>query len=53
MSKMKNSKQYDEHEQRKREDNDHDQWRVEQEFKQIPQTQQLFKSFQQIFGESK
>jgi len=53
MSKMKNSSLHEEHEQKKREDNEYDQWRVEQEFKQIPQTQQLFKSFQQIFGESK
>jgi hypothetical protein len=53
MSKMKNSSQYDEHEQRKREDNEYDQWEVEQELKQIPQTQELFKSFQKIFGESK
>jgi hypothetical protein len=53
MSKMKNSKQYDEHEQKKLEDEQHDLWRIEQEFKQIPQTQNLFKSFQQIFGESK
>ena len=53
MSKMKNSSQYEEHEQKKREDEEHDLWEVEQQFKQIPQTQELFKSFQQIFGESK
>ena len=53
MSKMKNSKQYEEHEQRKIEDEQFDQWRAEQELEQIPQTQELFKSFQKIFGESK
>lgn len=56
MTKMKESKQYDEYLDEMQSDDDYAQWRIEQELKNLPdtpQTQQLFKSFQDIFKETK
>lgn len=56
MTKMKESKQYDEYLKEMQSDDDYAQWRIEQELKNLPdtpQTQQLFKSFQDIFKEAK
>jgi hypothetical protein len=56
MSRMKESKSYEEYVKEMQSDDDYAVWRVEQEIKNLPdtpQTQQLFKSFQDIFKEQK
>jgi hypothetical protein len=53
---MKESKSYDEYVKEMKSDYDYAAWRIEQELKDLPdtpQTQQLFKSFQDIFKEQK
>jgi hypothetical protein len=56
MTKMKESKQYDEYLEEMQSDDDYAVWRIEQEIKNLPdtpQTKQLFQSFQDIFKEQK
>ena len=56
MSRMKESVAYDEYVKEMQSDDDYAAWRIEQELKDLPdtpQTQQLFKSFQDIFKEQK
>jgi len=56
MTKMKESAAYDEYVKEMQSDDDYAAWRIEQELKNLPdtpQTQQLFKSFQDIFKEPK
>jgi hypothetical protein len=56
MTKMKESVAYDEYVKEMQSDDDYAAWRIEQELKDLPntpQTQQLFKSFQDIFKEQK